>query len=73
MLNKDYLLNDYKKTMKKTYIQPTATVIRFDAESAVVAMLAGSKSTGESISQGDDWSNERQWGDESFDWSADED
>lgn len=58
--------------MKKDYIQPTATVIRFDAESAV-AMLAGSKSTGESISQGDDWSNERQWDDESFDWSADED
>lgn len=57
--------------MKKTYIQPTATVIRFDAESAV-AMLAGSK-PGESISQGDDWSNERQWNDESFDWSADED
>lgn len=53
-------------------MQPTAIVIRFDAESAV-AMLAGSKSTGESISQGDDWSNERQWDDESFDWSADED
>ena len=72
MLNKDYLLNDYKKTMKKTYIQPTATVIRFDVESAV-AMLAGSKGAGESINQSDDWSNERQWGDESFDWSADED
>lgn len=54
--------------MKKTYIQPTATVIRFDVESAV-AMLAGSKS----IEQSDDWSNERQWDDESFDWSADED
>ena len=69
MLNKDYLLNDYKKTMKKTYIQPTATVIRFDAESAVATMMVGSKS----IEQSDDWSNERQWGDESFDWSADED
>lgn len=56
--------------MKKTYIQPTATVIRFDAESAV-AMLAGSKSTGESISQGDDWSNERQWND-NFDWTDNE-
>ncbi len=52
--------------MKKTYTQPTATIIRFDAESAV-AMLAGSKSTGESIEQSDDWSNERQWND-NFDW-----
>lgn len=69
MLNKDYLLNDYKKTVKKTYIQPTATVIRFDAESAVATMMVGSKS----IEQSDDWSNERQWGDESFDWSTDED
>lgn len=59
--------------MKKTYIQPTATVIRFDAESAVATMKVGSKGSGESINQGDDWSNERQWGDESFDWSADED
>ncbi len=60
--------------MKKTYIQPTAIVIRFDAESAVATtMMVGSKGTGESINQGDDWSNERQWGDESFDWSADED
>lgn len=57
--------------MKKTYIQPTATVIRFDAESAVATMMVGSK--GASINQSDDWSNERQWGDESFDWSADED
>lgn len=57
--------------MKKTYIQPTAIVIRFDAESAVATMMVGSK--GGSINQGDDWSNERQWGDESFDWSADED
>ena len=73
MLNEDYLLNDYKKTMKKTYIQPTATVIRFDAESAVATMMVGSKGSGESINQGDDWSNERQWDDESFDWSADED
>ena len=69
MLNKDYLPNDYKKTMKKTYIQPTAIVIRFDAESAVATMMVGSKS----IEQSDDWSNERQWGDESFDWSTDED
>lgn len=46
--------------MKKTYIQPTATVIRFDAESTVATMMVGSKSTGESTSQGDDWSNERQ-------------
>lgn len=59
--------------MKKTYIQPTATVIRFDAESAVATMMVGSKGSGESINQGDDLSNERQWGDESFDWSADED
>lgn len=59
--------------MKKTYIQPTAIVIRFDAESAVATMLAGSKGSGESINQSDDWSNERQWDDESFDWSADED
>ncbi len=58
--------------MKKTYIQPTAAVIRFDAESAV-AMLAGSKTTGESINQSDDWSNERQWDNESFDWNTDED
>lgn len=58
--------------MKKTYMQPTAAVIRFDAESAV-AMLAGSKTTGESINQGDDWSNERQWDNESFDWNTDED
>lgn len=72
MLNKDYLLNDYKKTMKKT-LHPTATVIRFDAESAVATMMVGSKGSGESINQGDDWSNERQWDDESFDWSADED
>lgn len=53
--------------MKKTYKQPSATVICFDAENAV-AMLAGSKSTGESINQSDDWSNEREWGDAS-DWS----
>lgn len=52
--------------MKKTYIQPTATVIRFDAESAVATMMVGSKGSGESINQGDDWSNERQWGDESL-------
>lgn len=58
--------------MKKTYIQPTAAVIRFDAESAV-AMLGGSKTTGESINQSDDWSNERQWDNESFDWNTDED
>lgn len=58
--------------MKKTYIQPTAAVILFDAESAV-AMLAGSKTTGESINQSDDWSNERQWDNESFDWNTDED
>lgn len=58
--------------MKKTYMQPTAAVIRFDAESAV-AMLAGSKITGESINQSDDWSNERQWDNESFDWNTDED
>lgn len=58
--------------MKKTYIQPTAAVIRFDAESAV-AMLAGSKTTGESINQSEDWSNERQWDNESFDWNTDED
>lgn len=56
--------------MKKTYIQPTATVIRFDAESAV-AMLAGSKKTGESIEQGDEWSNERQWND-NFEWTDNE-
>lgn len=55
--------------MKKTYIQPTAIVIRFDAESAVATMMVGSKS----IEQSDDWSNERQWDDESFDWGADED
>ena len=54
--------------MKKTYTQPTATVISFDAESAV-AMLAGSKSTGESINQSDDWSNERQWSDDNMEWS----
>lgn len=54
--------------MKKTYMQPTATVIRFDAESAV-AMLAGSKGAGQSINQSDDWSNERQWGDETVDWN----
>lgn len=59
--------------MKKTYIQPTATVIRFDTESAVATMMVGSKGSGESINQGDDWSNECQWDDESFDWSADED
>lgn len=59
--------------MKKTYIQPTATVIRFDAESAVATMMVGSKGSGVSIKQGDDYSNERQWDDESFDWSADED
>lgn len=59
--------------MKKTYIQPTATVIRFDAESAVATMMVGSKGSGVSIKQGYDWSNERQWDDESFDWSADED
>lgn len=59
--------------MKKTYIQPTATVIRFDAESAVATMMVGSKGSGVSIKQGDDWGNERQWDDESFDWSADED
>lgn len=59
--------------MKKTYIQPTATLIRFDAESAVATMMVGSKGSGVSIKQGDDWSNERQWDDESFDWSADED
>lgn len=59
--------------MKKTYIQPTATVIRFDAESAVATMMVGSKGSGVSIKQGDDWSNERQWDDESFDRSADED
>lgn len=59
--------------MKKTYIQPTATVIRFDAESAVATVMVGSKGSGVSIKQGDDWSNERQWDDESFDWSADED
>ena len=58
--------------MKKTYMQPTAAVIRCDAESAV-AMLAGSKTTGESINQSDDWSNERQWDNESFDWNTDED
>lgn len=57
--------------MKKTYIQPTAIVIRFDAESAVATMMVGSK--GASFNQSDDWSNERQWDDESFDWSADED
>lgn len=57
--------------MKKTYMQPSATVIRFDAESAV-AMLAGSKSTGgQSIEQSDDWSNERQWGDDDFEWNED--
>lgn len=57
--------------MKKTYIQPTAIVIRFDAESAVATMMVGSKGTGESINQGDDWSNERQWND-NFDWTDNE-
>ena len=59
--------------MKKTYIQPTATVIRFDAESAVATMMVGRKGSGESINQGDDWRNDRQWDDESYAWSADED
>lgn len=54
--------------MKKTYTQPTATAICFDAENAV-AMLAGSKSTGESINQSDDWSNEREWLDDNFAWT----
>ncbi len=41
--------------MKKTYIRPEATLIRFHIESSV--LLAASEYT----NQSDDWSNEREW------------
>ncbi len=46
--------------MKKTYICPAATVIAFDTEKSMATVMVGSQK-GESITQDDDWSNERQW------------
>lgn len=46
--------------MKKTYICPVATTIAFDMENAT-AVNVGSKGTGITTTQSDDWSNQREW------------
>lgn len=46
--------------MKKTYICPVATTIAFDMENAT-AVNVGSKGTGITTIQSDDWSNQREW------------
>ncbi len=47
------------QTMKKTYIRPEASLILFHAESSL--MIAAS----EGSNQSDDWSNQREWNDNS--------
>lgn len=47
--------------MKKTYLQPTATAITFYIENDVANMYVGSQGTGQSTTQSDDWSNEKNW------------
>lgn len=54
--------------MKKTYIQPAATTITFNIESDVATLLVGSKITGVSTTQSDDWSNQKGW--DSASWSG---
>lgn len=57
--------------MKKTYNRPESLVINMSAEASM--MLSVSVSNGGS--QGDDWSNERQWdgSDNGFVWSQEAD
>lgn len=56
--------------MKKTYICPVATTIAFDMENAT-AVNVGSKGTGITTTQNDDWSNQREW--DSPTWRNEED
>lgn len=58
--------------MKKTYICPVATTIAFDMENATaVNVNVGSKGTGITTTQNDDWSNQREW--DSPTWRNEED
>lgn len=45
--------------MKKTYIRPEATSVRLLAEAALMSVSYSDK-----ITQGDDWSNQRDWNDD---------
>lgn len=57
--------------MKKTYICPVATTIAFDMENATaVNVNVGSKGTGITTTQNDDWSNQREWN--SSNWGEEE-
>ncbi len=46
--------------MKKTYIRPEATSVRFTAETALMSVSYGPNTT-----QSDDWSNQREWSEQS--------
>ncbi len=57
--------------MKKIYNRPESLVINMSAETSMMLSVSASNSG----SQGDDWSNERQWdgSNEGFDWSKEGD
>lgn len=57
--------------MKKIYNRPESLVINMSAETSMMLSVSASSSG----SQGDDWSNERQWdgSNEGFDWSKEGD
>ncbi len=57
--------------MKKIYNRPESLVINMSAETSMMLSVSASNSG----SQGDNWSNERQWdgSNEGFDWSKEGD
>ena len=57
--------------MKKIYNRTESLVINMSAETSMMLSVSASNSG----SQGDDWSNERQWdgSNEGFDWSQEGD
>lgn len=57
--------------MKKIYNRPESLVINMSAETSMMLSVSASNSG----SQGDGWSNERQWdgSNEGFDWSKEGD